>query len=72
MLDLLPEILPNILGIIPNLGKWSEMVPDIMSRSIKFENILSIRVLEWLFILVGCKIIGKNGLEVSESKNSLV
>ena len=39
MLDLLPEILPNILGIIPNLGKWSEMVPDIMSRSIKFENI---------------------------------
>ena len=29
-------------------------LPDIMSGSITFENILSIRVLEWLMILVGC------------------
>ena len=33
-------------------------LPDIMSGSITFENILSIRVLEWLVILVGCKIKG--------------
>ena len=34
-----------------------------MSGSITFENILSIRVLEWLVILVGCKIKGINELE---------
>ena len=33
-------------------------LPDIMSGSVTFENILSIRVLEWLVILVGCKIKG--------------
>ena len=33
---------------------------DIMSRSITFENVLYIRVLEWLVILVGCKINGIN------------
>ena len=37
---------------------------DIMSGSITFENILSIKVLEWLVILVGCKINGINKLEV--------
>ena len=31
-------------------------LPDIMSGSITFEKILSIRVLEWLFILVNRKI----------------
>ena len=69
----MPDILPNILGIIANLGRWSEMVavklPNIMSGSITFENILSIRVLEWLVILVGCKIKGINELEVRESKD---
>ena len=38
-------------------------LPDIMSGSIAFENILSITVLEWLVILVGCKIKGINELE---------
>ena len=38
-------------------------LPDIMSGSITFENILSIRVLEWLVILVGCKIKGISELE---------
>ena len=33
-------------------------LPDSMSGSITFENILSIRVLEWLVILVGCRIKG--------------
>ena len=41
--------LPNILGIIANYGRWSEMVaaklPNIMSGSITFENILSIKLL---------------------------
>ena len=42
---------------------------DVMSGSITFENILSIRVFEWLVILVGCKIEGINELEGRESKN---
>ena len=42
---------------------------DIMSGSITFENILSIKVLEWLVFLVGCKIKGINELEARESKN---
>ena len=47
-------------------------LPDIMSGSITFENILSIRVLEWIVIVVGCKIEGINELEARESQNSLV
>ena len=45
---------------------------DTMSGSITFENILPIRVLEWLVILVSCKINDKNELEARESKSSLV
>ena len=45
---------------------------DIMSGLITFENISSIRVLEWLVILVGCKIKGINELDARESKNSFV
>ena len=45
----MPEIFSNILGIIANWGRWSEMVqsnyiPDIMSGSIKSENILSMSI----------------------------
>ena len=47
-------------------------LPDIMSGSITFENILSIKVLEWLVILVGYKINGISELEARESKNSFV
>ena len=76
MLDLLPGILPNILGIMENWGRWPEIVavklPDIMSGAITFQNILSIRVLEWLVILVGCKIKEINELEARESANSFV
>ena len=46
-------------------------LPDIMSGSIKFENI-SIEILEWLVILVGYKIKGVTELEARESKNSFV
>ena len=45
-------------------------LPDIMSGSISFENMLSIRVLEWLVVLVGCKIKGINELDARESKKS--
>ena len=37
-----------------------------------FENILSIRVLEWLFLLVGCKMKGMNELEAGKSKKLVV
>ena len=47
-------------------------LPDIMSESITFENILSIKVFEWLVILGGCKIKGINEWEARESKNSFV
>ena len=43
-----------------------------MSESITFENILSIKVLEWLVILVGCKIKGISEFKARESKNSFV
>ena len=38
-------------------------LPDIMSGSISSEDKLSISVLEWLIILVGCKTKGINELE---------
>ena len=47
-------------------------LPYIMSPSITFENMLSIRVLKWLVILIGCKIKGINELDAKESKNSFV
>ena len=43
-------------------------LPDITSGSITFENILSIRELEWLVILVGCKIKGINELRQENLK----
>ena len=42
---------------------------NIMSGSIILQNILSIRVYEWLVFLVGCKIKGINELEERESNN---
>ena len=42
-------------------GTWSDMVavmlPNIISLELKLENILSMRVFEWLVITVGCKMI---------------
>ena len=43
-------------------------LPVIMSGSITFENVLSIRVLEWLVILVGCNIKGINELRQENLK----
>ena len=63
----MPEMLSNLLGIYANWGRWSEMVavklPNITSGLITFENILSVRVLEWLLILGGCKTNCINELE---------
>ena len=47
-------------------------ITDIMSGSITYENMLSIKVLEWLVILIGSKIKGINELEARVSKNSFV
>ena len=44
-------------------------LPDIISGSVTYENILSIRVSEWLVILAGCKTNGKNELEAREPKS---
>ena len=48
------------------------MLPDIILWKIKLENILSMRVFEWLVILFGCKIYGIKELDASESKKSFV
>ena len=40
--------------------------------SIRLRNISSIRVLQWLVILFGCKITGINELEARKSKNSFI
>ena len=48
------------------------MLLDIISVEIKLEKVLSMRVFEWLLILVGCKINGIKELEASESKKSCV
>ena len=47
-------------------------LPDVMSGLITFENMLPVSVLEWLVLLVPCKIKGKIELEPRKSKNSLV
>ena len=45
---------------------------DIITGSMTVEHILSITVLKWQVILVGCKIKGLNDLETRESKSSFV
>ena len=47
-------------------------LPGIITGSMTFEHILSITVLEWQVILVGCKIKVLNDLETRESKSSFV
>ena len=52
--------------------KWWQSNYQILPGSKTVENILSIKVLEWLVILVGCKIKGIHELEARQSKNSFV
>ena len=48
-------------------------LPDSMSGSVILENILSIRVLELLVILVGCKVKKSiNELKVRKSKTDVI
>ena len=50
----------KILGTNHNCGKWWDtagvMLPGVNSQEIKLDNILSVRIFEWLVILVGCMI----------------
>ena len=48
------------------------MLPDIILGEIKLENILSMRVFEWLVILVGWNIYEIKALEASEYRKSFV
>ena len=45
-----------------NWGKWSDivtvMLPDIILCETKLQNIMSMRLFEWLVILVGCTVYG--------------
>ena len=47
-------------------------LPDIITGSMTFEHILSITVLKWQVILVGCKIKVLNDLETRESESLFV
>ena len=49
--------------------KMTIKLPDTISGSIMLQNILSVRVLEWIVILIGCEIKGINELDESDSKN---
>ena len=48
------------------------MFPDIVSNESTFENILLMRVLEWLVSLLGCKKYGMIEFEARESRNLLM
>ena len=66
-----------MLGTNENWSKWSDIfvvvLPDIISGEIKFENILSMKVFQWLATLVGCEIRGIKELQACElNKTSFV
>ena len=76
MSDLLHRGFESTLGASKSRGRWSDIVAvmfaDIVSHESTFEKILSIKVLEWLVSLVGCKICGMIEFEAREPMNSLV
>ena len=53
-------------------GRWSDivavMLPVINSWETILENLLSLRVFEWLVILIGCKIYGIKEFEARSLK----
>ena len=59
-----------------NRSRWSDIVAVMLSGftswEIILENIVSIRVSEWLVILVGCNIYVIKEFEARESRNSFV
>ena len=68
-MDFLHEAFESTLGANKNWNRWSDIVavilPEITSWETISGNILSVRVFEWLVILVGCKI---NGIKESETR----
>ena len=76
MFDLLHKGFESTLGANKNWDRWSDMVavifPDIASHKSTFEKIWSLRVLEWLVSLVGCKIYEMIEFEARKPRNSLV
>ena len=62
------------LFIMRNCGRWSEIevvrLPETISKSVEFVNILSIRVFEVSDILVGKEICGKMLFDDKILKNS--
>ena len=65
----------SILGANKNWWRWSDMVavmfPAIVSHERTFKKV-SVRVLEWLVSVVGCKIYGMIEFTSRESRKSLV
>ena len=61
MFDFWQDGFESKLGANKNCGRWSDimavMLPEIISWEIILMNILSMRVLEWLVSLVGCKMV---------------
>ena len=57
---------------VDELKWWHSNYPILIYESIKFENILSIRVLEWLVVVVGCEIKSINELEVRARRRAIL
>ena len=71
-MDFWHELFESTLGANKNWGRWSDivtvMLPEITSWEIILENVFSMRVFEWLVILVGCNMYGIKEFEARESK----
>ena len=76
MLVFLLEYFDKIVAISKIWDKWwnivAVMLPNITSCKIKMENILSVKVFEWLVFLVCCKIYVLKELGIKESKNFMI
>ena len=74
--DLLDKGFESTLQANRTWGRWSDMVAvmfwDNAWHESTFEKILSMRVLEWLVSLAGCKIHGMIEFDTRESRNWLM
>ena len=70
------ECFESTLGANKNWGRSLDIVavilPEVTLWEIILEYILSMRVFEWLVILVGCNIYGNKEFKARESKVSFV
>ena len=75
-MDFWHDAFESTLEANKNWGRWfnilAVMLTEIISWEIVLENILSMRVFEWLLILVGYNIYDIKELKARESKNSFV